>query len=122
MVSEILGDATVTAPLIKVAGLHSKVSSSSSRETRAGLGGTSTSSRHPPPSSNTYLYTFEYSSKKGDYPSLEECVHGQELSYIFGSPLVPGMELGYFASDHTDEETILSTRIMSYWTNFAKFG
>uniref|UniRef100_T1KIY2 Carboxylesterase type B domain-containing protein n=1 Tax=Tetranychus urticae TaxID=32264 RepID=T1KIY2_TETUR len=63
-----------------------------------------------------------HSNKSGDYPSSEGCVHGEELAYIFGSPLVSQLELGYFVSDYTPEETALSARIITYWTNFAKTG
>uniref|UniRef100_T1IZ18 Carboxylesterase type B domain-containing protein n=1 Tax=Strigamia maritima TaxID=126957 RepID=T1IZ18_STRMM len=93
---EVLGDAQVVAPLVKTASYHS---SSQGR---------------------TFFYNFAYQTKDGDYPQRLGCVHGEELPYVFGAPLVDG--LTYFPQNYTKTEKMLSEAVMRYWTNFAKSG
>ncbi|KAK7084783.1 hypothetical protein SK128_028168 [Halocaridina rubra] len=47
-------------------------------------------------------------------------VHGEELPYIFGAPLVGGFN--HFGLNYTLEEVFLSELVMTQWTNFAKTG
>ena len=47
-------------------------------------------------------------------------IHGDELPYVFGSPLVDG--LSPFPSSYTSAEKMMSEAVMTYWTNFAKSG
>lgn len=94
--ADALGDALIVAPVIKVGNLHSFISTS------------------------TYLYVFNYQTEEGDYPDRLGCIHGEELPYVFGSPLVGTMS--HFPQNYTKNEVILSETIMSYWLNFAKYG
>lgn len=47
-------------------------------------------------------------------------VHGEDLPYIFGAPLVEGFS--HFPSNYTKSEVALSEAVMIYWTNFARTG
>ena len=46
-------------------------------------------------------------------------VHGDELPFVFGFPF---SALGLSAIDYSSREKLLSRKVMTYWTNFAKFG
>ena len=48
------------------------------------------------------------------------CVHGEELAYIFGAPLVPS--LSHFGRNYTKPEVALSENVIAYWANFARNG
>ncbi|XP_074594558.1 neuroligin-1-like [Brevipalpus obovatus] len=96
---EIISDATIVAPIIATAQLHSKSQSST-----------------------TFLFHFAHGIQNGYHSHVNGCTNGDELAYIFGAPLVSGLNLGYFPNDYTTEEIILSTRIINYWSNFTKYG
>lgn len=97
-ITELLSDATLVAPLIKTAMMHSKLRK------------------------KTYLFEFAYGSEHGDHPQHLGCVHGDELGYIFGAPLVPGMSLGYFTTLYSRQETSLAELVMTYLGNFVRTG
>ncbi|XP_022250749.1 neuroligin-4, X-linked-like isoform X2 [Limulus polyphemus] len=90
-----LGDALIVAPAIRVANYHSKVND------------------------RTFLYVFGHHTEHGNYPGKFGCVHGEELPYVFGAPLVDG-NLSYFQYNFSHAEQTLSMAVMTYWTNFAK--
>jgi neuroligin len=48
------------------------------------------------------------------------CIHGEELPYIFGAPLVGG--LMHFPRNYTKSEVLLSEAAVIYWSNFARTG
>ncbi|XP_076435747.1 neuroligin-4, X-linked-like [Babylonia areolata] len=96
---EMLSDGQYVAPLIQTANYHSETA-------------------------DTYLYAFSYSTQ-AESSSAEESeglqgIHGDELPYVFGSPLVDG--LSPFPSSYTSVEKMLSEAVMTFWTNFAKSG
>ncbi|CAH1131111.1 unnamed protein product [Ceutorhynchus assimilis] len=93
---EALSDAQFVAPVVHTADLHS--------------------AEHR----NSYLYVFDYQTKFGDYPQRQGCIHGEELPYLFGAPLVGG--LMHFGRNYTKSEVILSEITMIYWSNFARTG
>ncbi|RWS06725.1 Neuroligin-4: X-linked-like protein, partial [Dinothrombium tinctorium] len=93
-----IGDATIVGPLIRAALFHS-------RRKR-----------------NTFLYAFLYATEEGDYPSKLGCIHGEDLLYVLGAPLVNGMQLGFFSKTFTRQESSLSEAVMNYWSNFVKHG
>ncbi|XP_028035883.1 neuroligin-1-like [Bombyx mandarina] len=93
---EALSDAQVVAPMVLTADTHSALRR------------------------NSYLYVFDYQTKYGDYPQRQGCIHGEELPYIFGAPLVGG--LAHFPRNYTKAEVGLSESVMLYWGNFAKTG
>lgn len=93
---EALSDAQVVAPVVNTADLHSA-------ERR-----------------NSYLYVFDYQTKFGDYPQRQGCIHGEELPYLFGAPLVGGFM--HFVRNYTKSEMLLAEATMIYWSNFARSG
>ncbi|CAG9576311.1 unnamed protein product [Danaus chrysippus] len=93
---EALSDAQVVAPTVLTADTHSSFRR------------------------NSYLYVFDYQTKYGDYPQRQGCIHGEELPYIFGAPLVGG--LAHFPRNYTKSEVALSESVMLYWGNFVKSG
>lgn len=93
---EALSDAQVVAPVVNTADLHSA-------ERR-----------------NSYLYVFDYQTKFGDYPQRQGCIHGEELPYLFGAPLVGGFM--HFVRNYTKSEMLLAEATMIYWSNFARTG
>ncbi|XP_047356758.1 neuroligin-4, X-linked isoform X2 [Vespa velutina] len=93
---EALGDANTVAPATRTADLHSQ------------------SHR------NSYLYVFDYQTKFGDYPQRPGCIHGEELPYFFGAPIVGG--LAHWPKNYTRAEIALSESVILYLTNFARTG
>ncbi|XP_076644775.1 neuroligin 3 [Halictus rubicundus] len=93
---EALGDANTVAPATRTADLHSQ------------------SHR------NSYLYVFDYQTKFGDYPQRPGCIHGEDLPYFFGAPLVGG--LSHWPKNYTKAEIALSESVILYLTNFARTG
>ncbi|KAG5679901.1 hypothetical protein PVAND_009437 [Polypedilum vanderplanki] len=69
---------------------------------------------------NSFLYVFDYQTKFGDYPQRQGCIHGEDLPYFFGAPLVGG--LSHFAKNFTKAEILLSEIVMNYWSNFVRTG
>ena len=47
-------------------------------------------------------------------------VHGEELAYVFGMPLVGGTN--HLTMNYTRAEMLLSEMVITYWTNFARTG
>lgn len=47
-------------------------------------------------------------------------VHGEDLPYVFGAPLVDGF--GHFPHNYTRSEVALSEALMVFWGNFARTG
>ncbi|XP_046472478.1 neuroligin 3 [Neodiprion pinetum] len=93
---EALGDANTVAPATRTADLHSQTHR------------------------NSYLYVFDYQTKFGDYPQRQGCIHGEELPYVFGAPLVGG--LAHWPRNYTRAELALSESVILYFTNFARTG
>ena len=65
-----------------------------------------------------YLYSFEHQTRELSnmykWPKWMGVMHGYEIDYVFGVPLVtPG---------YTEEERSLSRKIMKMWSTFAKTG
>lgn len=48
------------------------------------------------------------------------CIHGEDLPYIFGAPLVGGFN--HFPRNYTKSEISLSESVMLYWSNFIRTG
>ncbi|XP_022919101.2 neuroligin-4, Y-linked isoform X1 [Onthophagus taurus] len=93
---EALSDAQYVAPVVHTADLHS--------------------AEHR----NSYLYVFDYQTKFGDYPQRQGCIHGEELPYVFGAPLVGGFM--HFGRNYTKAEGLLAETTMIYWSNFIRTG
>ncbi|CRK92270.1 CLUMA_CG005758, isoform A, partial [Clunio marinus] len=69
---------------------------------------------------NSFLYVFDYQTKFGDYPQRQGCIHGEDLPYFFGAPLVGGFN--HFPKNYTKAEISLSEVVMLYWSNFIRTG
>ncbi|XP_049822578.1 neuroligin-4, Y-linked [Aethina tumida] len=93
---EALSDAQYVAPVVHTADLHS--------------------AEHR----NSYLYVFDYQTKSGDYPQRQGCIHGEELPFLFGAPLVGGFM--HYERNYTKSDAMLSETTMIYWSNFARTG
>ncbi|XP_078000348.1 acetylcholinesterase-like [Glandiceps talaboti] len=64
---------------------------------------------------DVYYYELRRRSSISPWPDWMGAVHGDEISYLFGHPLVPD-------SGSNNEDVALSRQMMEYWTNFAKYG
>ncbi|PSN38825.1 Neuroligin-3 [Blattella germanica] len=73
-----------------------------------------------PGATRTYFYVFDYQTKDGDYPQRMGTVHGEELPYVFGAPLVDGFS--HFPRNYTKAEIGLSEAVIVYFSNFARTG
>lgn len=49
------------------------------------------------------------------------CIHGEDLPYFFGAPLIGG-GFGHFPKNYTKAEMLLSEAVMLYWSNFIRTG
>lgn len=94
-IMDLLSDGQYVAPLLKVGQYHTNFG-------------------------NTYLYSFSYSTQAENYPGWSSGVHGDELAYVFGAPLVDG--ISPFPASYTKSECMLSEAVMRYWSNFAYSG
>lgn len=57
------------------------------------------------------------------YPAYKQrmgTVHGEDLPYVFGAPLVEGFS--HFPRNYTKSEVALSEATMIFWSNFARTG
>ncbi|OCT84562.1 cocaine esterase-like isoform X2 [Xenopus laevis] len=69
-----------------------------------------------------YFYEFQhrpsvYDKSRGDFVKAD---HGDELYFVLGGPFLNGDVT--FQDDGTDEEKVLSKKMMKYWANFARHG
>ncbi|XP_060074107.1 neuroligin-4, X-linked-like [Ylistrum balloti] len=74
-------------------------------------------------SASTYLFQFSHHSsyiETSDW--IEGAQHGEEIPYVFGFP-AGTLKTAMKYPDHvTATQRMLSTNMMTYWTNFAKTG
>nr|XP_022919065.1 neuroligin-4, Y-linked-like [Onthophagus taurus]XP_022919066.1 neuroligin-4, Y-linked-like [Onthophagus taurus] len=83
------------------------------------------SAKPPPPGHEgngpkTFFYVFDYQTKDGDYPQRMGTVHGEELPFFFGAPLVDGFN--HFPRNYTRSELALAEAVIIYVANFARTG
>ncbi|KAI5716941.1 hypothetical protein M8J76_014934 [Diaphorina citri] len=60
------------------------------------------------------------SARRNSYLYRQGCIHGEELPYLFGAPLVGGFN--HFPRNFTKSEILLSEATMIYFSNFARTG
>ena len=72
-------------------------------------------SRYAETFNDVYLYYFEHRASNNPWPSWTGVLHGDEIDYIFGTPL--NDTFGF-----NDKEKQLSRDMMTYWANFARTG
>ncbi|KAG1706212.1 Neuroligin-1 [Nymphon striatum] len=99
-VVEVLGDAKVIAPVIKTANINYRNSKSKHRQ---------------------YVYMFGYQTRFGDYPTRSGSIHGEDLSYVFGAPLLRN-GLAHFVANYSEAEAGLSESVIGLWAAFARDG
>ncbi|XP_061388047.1 neuroligin-3-like, partial [Musca vetustissima] len=114
-----LSDAQFVAPLIRTADIFA-ANSPPPMSSSSGGGTASASTQFPGQSGRCYFYVFDYQTKDGDYPQRMGTVHGEDLPYIFGAPLVDGFS--HFPQNYTKSEIALSEAVITFWTNFARTG
>ncbi|XP_037076421.1 neuroligin-4, Y-linked-like [Pollicipes pollicipes] len=68
---------------------------------------------------STYFYVFSYERAAGAPSQQAGSVHGSEIPYVFGRPLVQETT---GASQFRPEDITISEMVMTFWTNFAKTG
>lgn len=112
------------APLIDTAELFAKSSEFASP--------TEAQHRDSNPTSGRRLYSYVFHKEEDAdpvRPSVEQrlgSMHGSELDYLFGAPLaiqLTGRSLGHFATNLSKPTDVsLSETIITYFSNFAKFG
>lgn len=100
-----LSDAQYVAPLVHTGDLLSQTPSGGSQEGET---------------PKCFFSVFDYQTKDGDYPQRMGTVHGEELPFVFGAPLVEGFS--HFPRNYTKSEIALSEAIMIYWSNFVRTG
>ncbi|XP_072114555.1 acetylcholinesterase [Mobula birostris] len=66
-------------------------------------------------SSGIYMYFFDHRASNIVWPEWMGVIHGYEIEFVFGLPL--DKKLNY-----TQEEEMLSRKMMHYWSTFAKTG
>ncbi|PRD36347.1 UNVERIFIED_CONTAM: nlg-1 [Trichonephila clavipes] len=98
--TDAMSDALAIAPLVRTGNFHSRV-------------------RYPR-KPRTYQYVFTHHTEEAEYSQRMGTVHGEDLPYIFGAPLVNS--LSHFPKNFTKAESSLSETVMLFWTNFAKTG
>ncbi|KAM4694527.1 cholinesterase isoform 1-T3 [Discoglossus pictus] len=64
---------------------------------------------------NAYLYFFNHRSSKLAWPEWMGVVHGYEIEFVFGIPMLRRL-------NYTRAEEKLTRSVMRYWANFAKTG
>ncbi|GFY68723.1 neuroligin-1 [Trichonephila inaurata madagascariensis] len=98
--ADAMGDALVVAPLIRTGNYHSRFHQSTQK--------------------GTYMYVFMYQTEESFFNQRMGCKHGEDLPYVFGAPLVTS--LSHFHKNFSRSESSLSEAVMTYWTNFVKYG
>ena len=63
---------------------------------------------------DVYFYYFTQRSSQHYWPAWLGVMHGDEIPFVFGDPLYP-------LANYTEEEKILSRKMLKYWSNFAKY-
>ncbi|XP_077988293.1 neuroligin-4, X-linked-like [Glandiceps talaboti] len=69
---------------------------------------------------SVYLYSYGHRLKNGDSPQWTGAIHGEEIPFVFGAPLVNG--LGMFEYNFSKSDALVSLAVITYWANFAKTG
>ncbi|XP_022240829.1 neuroligin-4, X-linked-like isoform X1 [Limulus polyphemus] len=68
----------------------------------------------------TFLFVFGHQTENSEFPKRFGCIHGEDLPYAFGVPLVGS--LAHFQQNFSRSEMSLAEAVLAYWTTFAKTG
>ncbi|XP_064456167.1 neuroligin-4, Y-linked-like isoform X2 [Ornithodoros turicata] len=102
--AEALSDALVVAPVVEAGTLHAAAAAR----------------RGETPKSTSHLYLFGYHSEESPFSQKGGCMHGEDLPYALGVPLLG--HGGPFYGNYSRQEAALSETTMAYWVRFAKTG
>ncbi|XP_041378852.1 acetylcholinesterase-like [Gigantopelta aegis] len=64
---------------------------------------------------DVFLYYFAHRPVSEVWPSWMGAYHSIEIQFVFGLPVT-------FPDRYSNDDVMLSRRVMTYWTNFARFG
>ena len=64
---------------------------------------------------NIYMYHFMHDGSGNPWPEWMGIMHGYGMDFVFGIPLMDDL-------NYPPEDQLFSKRIVTYWTNFAKYG
>ncbi|KAL0273604.1 UNVERIFIED_CONTAM: hypothetical protein PYX00_006237 [Menopon gallinae] len=93
---EVLSDGHTVAPLVRVGYLHSL---------RGG---------------KTFFLHFDHQSGERDFPQRLGSVHGEDVPYVLGLPLVGGQP--FFPHNFSRQDGAISKELINYISNFARNG
>lgn len=114
-VLEALSDGLYAAPLIKLARLHASRNDEQI-----------SSSNNKPQSkkSNTYVYVFAHETRGMKRGGVQGSVHGEDMMYILGYPMMDKTYLSTSLYNHKfeDVDKVMSETMMRYISNFVKSG
>uniref|UniRef100_H2YJH1 Carboxylesterase type B domain-containing protein n=1 Tax=Ciona savignyi TaxID=51511 RepID=H2YJH1_CIOSA len=71
---------------------------------------------------NAFFYTFYHHPGKDPNRSWIESALGEQDPFVFGAPLMGNSAETLFPYNYTKDDIMISTAVMTYWTNFAKNG
>ncbi|XP_022250885.1 neuroligin-3-like [Limulus polyphemus] len=71
-------------------------------------------------SKKTFLFVFGHQTEDSEFPKRYGCIHGEDLPYVLGIPLVG--KLAHFQHNYSRSETSLAQAVLIYWSTFAKKG
>nr|XP_018668128.1 neuroligin-4, X-linked isoform X2 [Ciona intestinalis] len=72
--------------------------------------------------SNAFFYTFYHHPGKDKTRPWVQSALGEQDPFVFGAPLLGNSEDTLFPYNYTKDDIMISTAVMTYWTNFAKNG
>lgn len=72
-------------------------------------------------SARVFLYYFDHRSSSNPWPQWMGVMHGYEIEYVFGIPLISKKHLRG-GGQYTQSEQQLSREFIQYFTNFARTG
>lgn len=123
---DILGDALVVAGMVQTGDLNAHQAAQILARRHHHVNGSKTDKIAGPAqraSARTFFYVFSYQNDNAG--QRLGCQHGEELHYLFGAPLAAellGRPIGHFSDNYSRQEGTLTEAVMTYWSNFVKFG
>ncbi|CAN7996040.1 unnamed protein product, partial [Ixodes hexagonus] len=99
--AEALSDALVVAPVVEAGSLHAAATAHGER-------------------SSTHFYLFGYHSDESSFAQKNGCVHGEDLPYVLGLPVLGTGAPLY--GNYTRQEAALAETTMAYWVRFFRTG
>ncbi|KAH8008604.1 hypothetical protein HPB51_000047 [Rhipicephalus microplus] len=114
--AEALSDALVVAPVVEAGTLHTAAGAARKAAKQQKGGGNKVGGRVP----TTHFYLFGYHSDESSFAQKNGCVHGEDLPYVLGLPMLGSGAPLY--GNYTKQEAALSETTMSYWVRFFRTG